>query len=101
MKTNSLIIKIPKRVLDPEMKVKDIPKYAFGDPVQFNFKQAHLHAIKEGFYNDCILLRFIHPDFPETPEGGTFIEYTLEDARKKFPFMFIEDFDVTERYIDI
>ena len=98
---NSIIIKITRASVDPEMKVKDIPKYSFGDPITFNYKEAHLKGVREDFVTDSLLLKFVHPDFPETLEGGQFMEYTIEDARERFPFMFIDDFDVTERYIDI
>lgn len=98
---NRLCIRIPHCDVDPDIKVKDIPKIAFEDCEQFNFKEAHLYGIRMDDCCDCFLLYFKHPNFPETVEGCACVEVSLKEAKEQFPFMFKEAFDITDRYIDI
>lgn len=98
---NRIIIEIPYFEIDPETKIKDIPSIEFEDAISFNFKEAHLSGVRNSLSRDTLELLFRHPDFPETIEGGRCLRYTLIAARKAFPFLFVEDFNIAERYIDV
>lgn len=57
---------------------------------RFNCMHFHCAAIHYDFIYDRIEIKLYHPEFIEYPEGFALPYYSLEKARRKFPYLFAD-----------
>lgn len=57
---------------------------------RFNVKHAHVYGTKYWFERDSFVVGFVHNEFPSTIEGAMVYIYTLREARRWFPFLFVD-----------
>jgi hypothetical protein len=55
---------------------------------RFDPTQAHVFGIQWNDYQHYIGIAFTHPEFPIVPDYERVPEYSITEARKKFPFIF-------------
>ena len=67
-----------------------------GDIISFNRKEINLYGAFWEWFNEAghtsydFLMKLTHPEFPEVPEGEQIPIYRLPEAKKRFPFLFVD-----------
>lgn len=72
---------------DINFKLKDA---TINDIYKFNPKQAHLYAFNVDHWYGNYVAFLHHNEFPPTPDGGSVRRYPLHEARKRFPYLFVD-----------
>lgn len=72
---------------DMDFKLKDA---TINDIYKFNPKQAHLYAFQLDHWYGNYVAFLHHNEFSPTHDGDCVKRYTLHEARKKFPYLFID-----------
>jgi len=55
---------------------------------RFNPSHAHIFAIQWSDYRNELGIAFTHPEFQFVPENQMVPEYRIDEARRRFPFLF-------------
>jgi len=78
----TIIIAMPKH---PE-----ISEAIIGDIIRFNTNEITLNATMREWETDEFLIKLTHPEFPKVPAGELLPRYYLPEAKKRFPFLFVD-----------
>lgn len=68
-------------------KLKDI---TIQDITKFNPKHAHIVGAAYNWDYDFYCIYLAHNEFPVIPEGTCVKRYNLEEARRKYPYLFVD-----------
>ena len=69
-----------------DTKLKDVPNKTSG--YRFNYEQAHLLSVYRDWEYCSINIILENKELPRCYEGECVQQFTVEDARKKFPYIF-------------
>lgn len=83
-----IIVLISSRHISFETKLKDLPYRQSG--IEFNNLNVHLRYAYYDPYYMSFGLALWHPEFLNVPMGMEVPSFTLIEARKKFPYLFVD-----------
>ena len=55
-----------------------------------NKKETFIDAIAINIMFDAVLIRFVHPEFPDTMQGEEYLQYSYDRMKKLFPYIFTD-----------
>lgn len=74
--------------LNGAIRISEIPE-RFGFE-RFNPAHANVMGIQSDDYEGRIAIGLTHPEFREVPDFEMIPEYYIDEARRKFPYLFVE-----------
>jgi len=60
------------------------------DFIEFNYKQANIMTVYTDYMYQQVKIILTHPEFDPVPPGCACEMYTKQEARQKFPFLFVD-----------
>jgi hypothetical protein len=77
-----------RATLNGVIKLSEIPE-RFGYE-RFNPAHANIFGIQSDDFQGRIAIGLTHPEFREIPDYELIPEYYIDEARKKFPYLFVD-----------